>query len=62
MFSRLAQYYMMVYQLLIKSGVASTPVNLEHLRKERKSHTDAVDICFAWISNVMKEFVAELRH
>ena len=47
---------------LIKSVVASTPVNLEHLKKERKCHTEVVDICFMWISKVMKEIVAEMRH
>ena len=52
----------MVDHLLIKSGVALTPENLEHLKKERKSHTDVVDICFLWISNVMKAIVAEMRH
>ena len=52
----------MVDHLLIKSGPALTPVSLEHLKKERKSHTDVVDIHFVWISNVMKEIVGEMRH
>ena len=62
MFSRRAREHMMAYHLLIKSGVALTPVNLKHLRKERKCLTEVVDICLAWISNVMKEIVAEMRH
>ena len=52
----------MVDHLLIKSCPVSTPVNLEHLKKQRKSHTDVVDIRIVWISNVVKEIVAETRH
>ena len=61
-FSRRAREYMMAYHLLIKSGVALTPVDLEHLKQGRESHMGVVAIYFAWISDFTKEIEAETRH
>ena len=61
MFSRRAREYMISYHLLKNEGKQATPVNLSHLNKERKSHTDVADIGFAWISSVMKEIVSSMN-
>ena len=61
MFSRRAREYMVAYYLLELDGKAATPVNVDHLKKERKRHTEVLDISFAWISEVMKEIVASME-
>ena len=43
------------------NGEATTPVNVDHLKKKRKSHTDVVDISFGCISEVMKEIVISMK-
>ena len=60
MFSRRAREYMEAYYLLEIEGKAATPVNLDHLKKVRKSHTEVVDISFKWILVVLKEIVTEM--
>ncbi|KAL7542576.1 hypothetical protein ACHAWF_007203 [Thalassiosira exigua] len=62
MFSRRAREYMVAYYELECNGVTATPVNLSHLNKVRKRHTDVVDISFAWISSVMKEIVVTMKN
>ena len=62
MFSRRAREYMVAYYLLELDGKAATPVNVDHLKKERKRHTEVLDISFAWISEVMKEIVASMEN
>ena len=61
MFSMRAREYMAAYYFLEKHGKAVTPVNLDNLKKERKSHTDVIDISYGWISEVMKEVVLSMK-
>ena len=46
-FLRQTKECMVAYYLLGKEGKALTPVNFEQLKKERKSHTDVIDIGFS---------------
>ncbi len=43
-------------------SASKTPVNLDHLKNLRKSHTDVDDISFEWISEVMKEAASFIRN
>ena len=52
---------MVAYYSLEKHGTAVTPVNLDHLKKERKSHTDVIDISYEWITEALKEVVSSMR-
>ena len=52
---------MVAYYLLEKHGKAITPVNLDHLKKERKSYNDVIGISYGWISDVMKEVVLSMK-
>ena len=62
MFSRRAREYIEAYYLLEVKGKEATPVNLDHLKKVRKSHTDVKDISFQWISEVMKEVASSMTN
>ncbi len=61
MFSRRAREYMISYLSLDDDSMSPTPVNLAHLNKERKRHTDVKDISFSWISAVMREIVSAMK-
>ena len=53
---------MIAYYLLEMDSKAATPVNVDHLKKERKRHTEVIDINFAWISDVMKDIVRSMKN
>ena len=52
---------MVSYHQLARDGVSPTPVNLKHLNKERKRHTEVRDISFRWISDMMKKIVSDMK-
>ena len=61
MFSRRTREYMVSYLSLDDDNMSHTPVNLDHLNKARKGHTDVKDISFSWISAVMRDIVSAMK-
>ena len=61
MFLRRTREYLVSCHQLASDGMAATPVNLKHLNKKRKRHTDVSDISFSWISDIMKEIMKDMR-
>ena len=57
MFSRRAREYMVAYHMLEQDGTAATPVNLSHIKKERKSHTEVQDIQTGWVTSVLRDII-----